>query len=144
MNMKSYMARNDDFEKKWYLIDARGKPVGRLASRVVSILRGKYKPQFAPHSDIGDFVVIVNAEKVSFSGRKWEQKTYYRHSHYPGGLKSETAEKLASEKPDEILRKAVWGMLPKNRWQKKLIQRVKIYAGDSHPHAAQNPEVLEV
>ena len=142
--MKSYMARNDDFEKKWYLIDARGKPVGRLASRVVSILRGKGKPQFAPHCDIGDFVVIVNAGKVSFSGRKWERKTYYRHSHYPGGLKSETAEKLASEKPDEILRKAVWGMLPKNRWQKKLIRRVKIYAGDSHPHAAQNPEVLEV
>jgi large subunit ribosomal protein L13 len=142
--MKSYMARNDDFEKKWYLIDARGKPVGRLASSVVSILRGKGKPQFAPHSDIGDFVVVVNADKATFSGRKWEQKTYYRHSHYPGGLKSMTAEELAEKEPGEIIRKAVWGMLPKNRWQKKLIQRVKIYVGDKHPHTAQNPEVLEV
>lgn len=142
--MKSYMARNDDFEKKWYLIDAQGKPVGRLATRVVSILRGKGKPQFAPHSDIGDFVVIVNADKATFSGRKWEQKTYYSHSHYPGGLKSIGAQELAEKKPGEIIRKAVWGMLPKNRWQKKLIQRMKIYVGDTHPHAAQNPEVLEV
>ena len=142
--MKSYMARNDDFEKKWYLIDAQGKPVGRLATRVASILRGKGKPQFAPHSDIGDFVVIVNADKVTFSGRKWEQKTYYSQSHYPGGLKSVTAEKLAEEKPGEIIRKAVWGMLPKNKWQKKLIQRMKVYTGDKHPHVAQSPEVLEV
>ena len=142
--MKSYMPRNGDFEKKWYLIDAQGKPVGRLASRVASILRGKGKPEFAPHSDIGDFVVIVNADKASFTGRKWEQKTYYSHSHYPGALKSVTAEKLAEQKPGEIIRKAVWGMLPKNRWQKKLIQRMKIYVGDKHPHMAQNPEVLEV
>ncbi len=142
--MKSYMPRNSDFEKKWYLIDAQGKPVGRLASKVASILRGKGKPQFAPHSDIGDFVVIVNADKASLTGRKMEQKTYYRHSHYPGGLKSVTAERLAEEKPGEMIHKAVWGMLPKNRLQKKLIQRVKIYVGEKHPHAAQNPEVLEV
>ena len=142
--MKSYMPRNDDFEKKWYLVDASGKRVGRLASRVVSVLRGKGKPQFAPHSDIGDFVVIVNADKVSFTGRKWEEKTYYRHSHYPGGLKSVTARKLETEKPGEVIRKAVWGMLPKNRWQKKLMSRVKVYAGDRHPHEAQNPEVLEI
>lgn len=142
--MKSYMPRNDDFEKKWYLVDASGKRVGRLASRVVSVLRGKGKPQFAPHSDIGDFVVIVNADKVSFTGRKWEEKTYYRHSHYPGGLKSVTARKLETEKPGEAIRKAVWGMLPKNRWQKKLMSRVKVYAGDRHPHEAQNPEILEI
>lgn len=142
--MKSYMPRNDDFEKKWYLVDASGKRVGRLASRVVSVLRGKGKPQFAPHSDIGDFVVIVNADKVSFTGRKWEEKTYYRHSHYPGGLKSVTARKLETEKPGEVIRKAVWGMLPKNRWQKKLMSRVKVYAGDRHPHEAQNPEILEI
>lgn len=142
--MKSYMPRNDDFEKKWYLVDASGKRVGRLASRVVSVLRGKGKPQFAPHSDIGDFVVIVNADKVSFTGRKWEEKTYCRHSHYPGGLKSVTARKLETEKPGEVIRKAVWGMLPKNRWQKKLMSRVKVYAGDRHPHEAQNPEVLEI
>lgn len=142
--MKSYMARNEDFEKKWYLIDASGKRVGRLASRVVSILRGKGKPQFAPHSDIGDFVVIVNADKAALTGRKWEEKTYYRHSHYPGGLKSVTAAELEARKPGEVIRKAVWGMLPKNRWQKKLMGRVKVYAGDSHPHAAQNPEILEI
>ena len=142
--MKSYMARNDDFEKKWYLVDASGKRVGRLASRVVSVLRGKGKPQFAPHSDIGDFVVIVNADKVSFTGRKWEEKTYYRHSHYPGGLKSVTARELETEKPGEVIRKAVWGMLPKNRWQKKLMSRVKVYAGNRHPHEAQNPEILEI
>jgi len=142
--MKSYMPRNDDFEKKWYLVDASGKRVGRLASRVVSVLRGKGKPQFAPHSDIGDFVVIVNADKVSFTGRKWEEKTYYRHSHYPGGLKSVTARKLETEKPGEVIRKAVWGMLPKNRWQKKLMSRVKVYSGDRHPHEAQNPEILEI
>ncbi len=142
--MKSYMPRNNDFEKKWYLIDAEGKRIGRLATSVVSILRGKRKPQFAPHADIGDFVIIVNADKAGFSGKKWEQKTYYRHSHYPGGLKSVKAKKLAEEKPSEVLRKAVWGMLPKNKWQKKLIQRVKIYPGDSHPHVAQNPEILEV
>ena len=108
------------------------------------ILRGKGKPQFTPHSDIGDFVVIVNADKATFSGRKWEQKTYYSHSHYPGGLKSVTADKLAEKKPGEIIRKAVWGMLPKTKWQKKLIQRMKVYVGDKHPHTAQNPEVLEV
>lgn len=142
--MKSYMPRNDDFEKKWYLVDASGKRVGRLASRVVSVLRGKGKPQFAPHSDIGDFVVIVNADKVSFTGKKWEEKTYYRHSHYPGGLKSVKARKLETEKPGEVIRKAVWGMLPKNRWQKKLMNRVKVYAGDRHPHEAQNPEILEI
>ncbi len=142
--MKSYMARSCDFDKKWYLIDARGKPVGRLASKVVSILRGKGKPQFTPHSDIGDFVVIVNADKTTFTGKKLEHKTYYRHSHYPGGLKSVTAGKLVEKKPEEIIRKAVWGMLPKNRWQKKLIQRIKIYVGDKHPHTAQKPEVLEV
>lgn len=142
--MKSYMPRNDDFEKKWYLVDASGKRVGRLASRVVSVLRGKGKPQFAPHSDIGDFVVIVNADKVSFTGKKWEEKTYYRHSHYPGGLKSVTARKLETEKPGEVIRKAVWGMLPKNRWQKKLMSRVKVYAGNRHPHEAQNPEILEI
>lgn len=142
--MKSYTPRNEDFEKRWYLIDASGKRVGRLASRVVSVLRGKGKPQFAPHSDIGDFVVIVNADKAVLTGRKWEEKTYYRHSHYPGGLKSVTAAKLEAEKPGEVIRKAVWGMLPKNRWQKKLMGRVKVYAGDGHPHAAQNPEILEI
>ena len=142
--MKSYMARNDDFEKKWYLIDARGKPVGRLATKVVSILRGKDKPQFAPHSDIRGFRRYSQCRQSHALRQEVGAETYYSHSHYPGGLKSVTAQELAERKPGEIIRKAVWGMLPKNRWQKKLIQRMKIYIGDKHPHTAQNPEVLEV
>lgn len=142
--MKTFMARSDDFEKKWYLIDAKGKRVGRVATRIATILRGKQKPEFTPHADLGDFVVVINADKVVFTGDKLNQKVYYRHSGYPGGLKSITAGRLLKENPEEVLRKAVWGMLPKNRWQKKLITRVKIYRGGSHPHGAQQPEVLEV
>jgi large subunit ribosomal protein L13 len=142
--MKTYMARSEDIEKKWYLIDANGKTVGRVATRIARILRGKDKPEFTPHADIGDFVVVINADKVNFTGKKWTQKTYYWHTPYPGGLKSITAEKLFKENPEEILRKAVWGMLPKNRWQKRLINRVKIYSGAEHPHESQRPEALEV
>jgi large subunit ribosomal protein L13 len=142
--MKSYMVRSEDIEKKWYLVDANGKTVGRLATKIATILRGKGKPQFTPHADIGDFVVVVNADKVNFTGKKWTQKTYYWHTPYPGGLKSITAEKLFKQNPEEILKKAVWGMLPKNKWQKDLITRVKIYSGGEHPHKAQNPESLEV
>ncbi|MEE9252067.1 MAG: 50S ribosomal protein L13 [Thermodesulfobacteriota bacterium] len=142
--MKSFMAKSEDFAQKWYLIDANGKTVGRLATKIANILRGKGKPQFTPHADIGDCVVVVNAEKVHFTGDKWNQKTYYWHTGYPGGIKSITAGKLLERNPEEILRKAVWGMLPKNKWQKRLIKRVKIYSGESHPHEAQMPEVLEV
>lgn len=142
--MKTYMARSEDIEKKWYLIDAESKTVGRLATKIAMILRGKEKPQFTPHADTGDFVVVVNADKVNFTGKKWDQKTYYWHTPYPGGLKTVTAGKLHKEKPEEILRKAVWGMLPKNKWQKRLIQRVKIYSGSEHPHKAQKPETVEV
>ena len=141
--MKTYMARTQDFEKKWFLIDAGGKPVGRVATRIANVLRGKTKPQFTPHADIGDYVIVVNAEKVVFTGKKWEQKFYYRHSGYPGGIKSISAEKLHQKDPEEILRKAVWGMLPKNKWQKKLIARLKVYPGGSHPHKAQQPQPLE-
>lgn len=142
--MKSYMVRSEDIEKKWYVVDAKGKTVGRIATKIASILRGKGKPQFTPHADIGDFVVVINADKVNFTGKKWTQKTYYWHTPYPGGLKSITAEKLFKENPEEILKKAVWGMLPKNKMQKDLITRVKIYSGGEHPHQAQNPEELEV
>lgn len=142
--MKSYMVRSEDIEKKWYVVDAKGKTVGRIATKIASILRGKDKPQFTPHADIGDFVVVINADKVNFTGKKWTQKTYYWHTPYPGGLKSITAEKLFKENPEEILKKAVWGMLPKNKMQKDLITRVKIYSGGEHPHQAQNPEELEV
>ncbi|MDA2919354.1 50S ribosomal protein L13 [Desulfobacterota bacterium AH_259_B03_O07] len=142
--MKTYMARSEDIQKKWHVVNAEGKIVGRLATKVATILRGKDKPQFTPHADCGDFVIVVNAEKVNFSGKKWIQKTYYRHTGYPGGLRSITADKLLEKKPEEIIKKAVWGMLPKNKWQKKLIQRLKVYTGDEHPHEAQSPEVLEV
>ena len=113
--MSTYMAKNGEFEKRWYLIDGKGKTVGRVATRIANILRGKDKPHFTPHADTGDFVVVVNAEKVKFTGKKWSQKTYYSHSGYPGGIKSITAGALLEKKPDEILKKAVWGMLPKNK-----------------------------
>lgn len=138
------MAKNDDFQKKWYLVDAEGKTLGRLATRVATILRGKDKPQFTPHSDIGDFVIVINADKVNLTGRKLTQKTYYWHTGYPGGIKSITADKLMEKEPGEVLRKAVWGMLPKNKWQKRLIKRLKVYSSNTHPHLAQEPEVLEV
>jgi large subunit ribosomal protein L13 len=142
--MKTYMARDVDIKKKWHIVDADGKTVGRLATKVAMTLMGKDKPQFTAHADSGDFVIVVNAEKVHFTGKKWNQKTYYRHSGYPGGLKSITAENLLKMKPEEIIRKAVWGMLPKNKWQDRLIKRLKIYTGNAHPHKAQEPEALEV
>jgi len=142
--MSSYMARSEDFEKKWYIIDGEGKTVGRLSTKIARLLRGKEKPQFTPHADIGDFVIVVNADKVNFTGKKWEQKKYYWHTGYPGGIKSITAEDLAKKKPEEILRKAVWGMLPKNKMQDKLISRLKVYTGTEHPHVSQQPENLEV
>lgn len=142
--MSSYMARSEDFEKKWYIIDGEGKTVGRLSTKIARLLRGKEKPQFTPHADIGDFVIVVNADKVKFTGKKWEQKKYYWHTGYPGGIKSITANDLARKKPEEILRKAVWGMLPKNKMQDKLISRLKVYTGTEHPHVSQQPENLEV
>lgn len=142
--MSSYMARSEDFEKKWYIIDGEGKTVGRISTKIAMILRGKDKPQFTPHADIGDFVIVVNADKVKFTGKKWEQKKYYWHTGYPGGIKSITADDLAKKKPGEIIRKAVWGMLPKNKMQDKLISRLKVYAGNEHPHVSQQPENLEV
>jgi len=142
--MKTYMARSEDIEKKWYLIDGEGKTVGRVATKIANLLRGKEKPQFTPHADTGDFVIVVNADKLKFTGKKWDQKTYYWHTGYPGGIKSISAESLAKKHPEDILKKAVWGMLPKNKWQKKLITRLKIYAGNEHPHAPQQPENLEV
>ena len=141
--MKTYMARSQDVEKRWHLIDAADKSVGRVATRVANLLRGKGKPQFTPHADVGDFVVVVNASKVKLTGQKLDQKVYYRHSGYPGGLKSVTARRLLETMPEEVLRRAVWGMLPKNKWQKKLIKRLKIYTSDAHPHAAQGPVPFE-
>ncbi|HVY56191.1 MAG TPA: 50S ribosomal protein L13 [Thermodesulfobacteriota bacterium] len=142
--MKTYMARSEGVEKKWFLIDGEGKTVGRVSTKIARILRGKEKPQFTPHADTGDFVVVINADKLKFTGKKWEDKRYYRHTGHPGGIKSISAGDLSGRKPVDILRKAVWGMLPKNRWQKTLITRLKVYTGNEHPHSPQKPETLEV
>ena len=142
--MKSYMARPLEVERKWYVVDAEGQTLGRLATEIARILRGKNKPQYTPHVDTGDFVVVVNAEKVVVTGRKAEQKVYRRHSGYPGGLKTTTYEQLLERRPTEILRRAVKGMMPKTRLARQQLRKLKIYAGPEHPHAAQNPQELEV
>jgi large subunit ribosomal protein L13 len=142
--MKSYMARPLEVERKWYVVDAEGQTLGRLATEIAHILRGKNKPQYTPHVDTGDFVVVVNAEKVVVTGRKAEQKVYRRHSGYPGGLKETSYEQMMERRPTEILRRAVKGMMPKNRLARQQLRKLKIYAGPEHPHAAQNPQSYEV
>ena len=142
--MKSFMARPQSVERNWHLVDAEGKTLGRLASEIARVLRGKNKPQYTPHVDTGDFVVVVNAEKVVVTGRKAEQKYYWRHSGRPGGLKTTSYEVMMQRKPTEILRKAVWGMMPKTRLGRAQFKKLKIYAGGVHPHEAQNPQPYEV
>jgi large subunit ribosomal protein L13 len=142
--MKSYMARPLEVERKWYVVDAEGKHLGRLATEIVRVLRGKNKPQYTPHVDVGDFVVVVNADRVAVTGRKAEQRVYRRHSGYPGGMKETSYEQMLARKPTEILRKAVYGMMPKTRLARKQFKKLKIYAGPEHPHAAQDPQTLEV
>jgi large subunit ribosomal protein L13 len=142
--MKSYMARPLEVERKWYVVDAEGQTLGRLATEIARILRGKNKPQYTPHVDTGDFVVVVNAEKVVVTGKKAEQKVYRRHSGYPGGLKETSYEQMMERRPTEILRRAVKGMMPKNRLARQQLRKLKIYAGPEHPHAAQNPQQYEV
>ena len=135
--MTSYSAKPADVEKKWVMIDASGLVIGRLASIVALRLRGKHKPTFTPHVDNGSFVVVVNAAKVKFTGNKWQDKKYYHHSGYPGGMKEITAEKQLERHPEDILRDAVWGMLPKNTLSRHLMRKLKIYPGSEHPHEAQ-------
>jgi large subunit ribosomal protein L13 len=142
--MKSYMARPREVERKWRLIDAERQNLGRLATEIARLLRGKDKPQYTPHVDTGDFVVVVNAEKVAVTGRKAEQKVYYRHSGYPGGLKETSYKEMLERKPTEILRRAVKGMMPKTRLGRQQLKKLKIYAGPEHPHEAQRPEPYEV
>ncbi len=142
--MKSYMARPQEVERKWHVIDAGDKTLGRLASEIARILRGKNKPQYTPHIDTGDFVVVINADRVKVSGKKAEQKLYRRHTGYPGGLRETSYEQMMDRKPTEILRKAVWGMIPKTRLGRRQFKKLKIYAGPEHPHEAQRPEPYEV
>jgi large subunit ribosomal protein L13 len=142
--MKSYMARPLEVERKWYVVDAEGKHLGRLATEIVRVLRGKNKPQYTPHVDVGDFIVVVNADRVAVTGRKAEQRVYRRHSGYPGGMKETSYEQMLARKPTEVLRKAVYGMMPKTRLARKQFKKLKIYAGPEHPHSAQDPQTLEV
>src|SRR3954447_3808634 len=141
--MKTYTAKPREIEQAWYLIDAEGKTLGRLATQIADLLRGKGKPQYTPHIDTGDFVVVVNAEKVHVTGKKMEQKLYHRHSGYPGGLRTRTLAEQLSRRPEEVLRKAVKGMLPKNKLAARQIVKLKVYAGPDHPHEAQNPVAIE-
>lgn len=144
--MKKYTvsAKASDNKGKWWVVDAEDAVLGRLATTVAGHLRGKHNPMFTPHVDCGDWVVVVNAEKISLSGRKWAQKTYYRHSGYVGGIKSITAEKLLEKRPEDLVRFAVKGMLPKNRLGRKLFKKLKVYAGPEHPHVAQQPATLDL
>jgi len=135
----TYMAKPGEVERKWYVIDAAGQRVGRLATEVATILRGKHKPEFTPHVDTGDFVVLVNAEKVVFTGKKLQDKKYYRHSGYPGGLKTTTAADMLRKHPIRVMEMAIKGMLPHNRLGADLYRKLKVYAGPEHPHEAQQP-----
>ncbi|WP_373231677.1 50S ribosomal protein L13 [Cohnella sp.] len=140
----TYMAKPLEVERKWHLIDAEGKTLGRLASEAAALLRGKHKPEFTPHIDTGDFVIVINAEKIVLTGKKMQQKKYYTHSHYPGGLKTTTAAEMINKKPHRIIELAVYGMLPKNKLGSALQGKLKVYAGTEHPHQAQQPEVYEL
>ena len=138
------MAKKNQVDRDWYLVDATGQRLGRLASEVASILRGKHKPTFTPHVDTGDYVVVVNADKIELTGNKWQQKKHYSHSRYPGGIKEVPYEELIDKDPEFIIRKAVRGMIPHNKLGKKIIKKLKVYAGPDHPHQAQQPQELEL
>jgi len=142
--VKTYTVRKGDIKREWYVVDAQGKTLGRLASEIAKILLGKHKPVYVPHLDCGDYVIVVNAEKVRVTGKKLDQKFYYRHSGYPGGLKSINLRDQLQKHPTRVLEAAVRGMLPKNRLGRAMIKKLKVYAGDSHPHQAQHPRALEL
>ena len=141
---KTWNAKPGDVDRRWYVVDAEGQTLGRLATRIADTLRGKHKAQYTPHVDTGDFVVVVNAEKIAVTGKKLDDKIYYRHSGYPGGLRTRTLREQLERRPTEVLRKAVKGMLPRNRLARQQITKLKIYAGPNHPHEAQAPKTMEV
>lgn len=139
--MRSYIPKPDEIERDWLVMDAAGQVLGRFASEIARLLRGKHKPSFTPHLDTGDFVVVVNAERIRLTGSKLDDKRYYRHSGRPGSLRSETVRERLDRRPDRVIRAAVWGMLPKNRLGRRLLKKLKVYRGPEHPHAAQQPRV---
>jgi len=142
--VKTYTARAEDMEREWFLVNAEGKTLGRLASEIAQVLRGKHKPIYTPHLDCGDYVIVVNADKVRVTGRKLDQKMYYHHTGYPGGIKSISLRNQLQKHPERVLQAAVRGMLPKNRLGRRMLKKLKVYAGDSHPHQAQQPKSLEL
>jgi large subunit ribosomal protein L13 len=142
--LKTYVATPQDRERNWLLVDAEGQTLGRLATQIADALRGKRKPTYTPHVDVGDFVVVVNAEKISVTGQKRQEKLYHRHSGYPGGLKTRTLNDMLERRPEEVIRLAVRGMLPKNRLARKQLTKLKVYAGPEHPHEAQKPQPMEI
>jgi large subunit ribosomal protein L13 len=142
--MKTYVATPNTRERNWLVVDASGKTLGRLATQIAQTLRGKRKPEYTPHIDVGDFVIVVNAEKIAVTGRKLEQKRYYRHSGYPGGIRSRTLSEMLDRRPEEVIRKAVRGMLPRTRLGRAQLTKLKVYAGPDHPHEAQKPQPMEV
>ncbi len=142
--MKTEFAKKRDIQQKWYLVDAKDAILGRLAVKVAKVLRGKDKPIFTPNVDTGDFVIVINAEKIKVTGKKLDDKIYYHHSGYPGGLKSETLRERLRKSPEKIISEAVWGMLPKGRLGRAIFKKLKVYKGPEHPHKAQKPEILSV
>jgi large subunit ribosomal protein L13 len=141
--MKTFVATPENREREWYVVDAEGQTLGRLATRIADTLRGKHKPEYTPHCDTGDFVVVVNAEKIAVTGDKRRQKLYHRHSGYPGGLRTRTLGEMLERRPEEVIRSAVRGMLPRNRLARQQLRKLKVYAGPEHPHAAQQPKPME-
>ena len=144
LSFKTYSAKPAEVERAWYVIDAENQVLGRLATQIAMVLRGKHKPQFTPHVDTGDFIVVTNAEKVALSGKKLDAKTYFSHSHYPGGVKIDQVKDLLRKKPEKVIEHAVWGMLPHNNLGRQLFRKLKVYAGSEHPHAAQCPVEMKV
>lgn len=142
--MKTFTPTPKDIQREWFIVDADNKILGRLAAQIAHRLRGKHKPEFAPHMDNGDFIVVVNCEKIRVTGKKLDDKKYYRHSGYPGGIYCDTLKELLDRKPEEVLLKAVRGMLPRNRLGRAMLKKLKVYVGGEHPHSAQNPSVLEL
>ena len=142
--MRTYVATPATRERNWLVVDATGKTLGRLATQIADALRGKRKPEYTPHCDVGDFVIVVNAERIAVTGKKLAEKRYYRHSGYPGGMRSRTLREMLDRRPEEVIRKAVKGMMPRNRLARQQITKLKVYAGPDHPHQAQMPEPMEV
>ena len=142
--MRTFTQKQEEIARNWYIVDAEGETLGRLASRIAPILKGKHKPVYTPHMDCGDYVIIVNAEKVRVTGRKMDQKLYYRHSGYPGGLRSISLKDQLAKRPERVLQAATRGMSPKNKLGRRMLKKLKVYAGDSHPHQAQQPRPLEL